>query len=120
MRALWLCGRDEVCGMARVTVIDRDGGEHQVDAKTGVSVMEVLRDSGDFGVAAICGGLCSCATCHVYVDDSWFGKLKSRHNDEQEILTALSSFKPNNSRLSCQIPFTNELDGIKVTVAPED
>ena len=106
--------------MARVTVIDRDGGEQQIEAKTGVSMMEVLRDSGDFGVAAICGGLCSCATCHVYVDDAWFGKLKARHNDEQEILTALSSFKPNHSRLSCQIPFTNELDGIKVTVAPED
>jgi 2Fe-2S ferredoxin len=119
MRALCVLSATRLT-MARVTVIDRDGGEHQVDAKTGVSVMEVLRDSGDFGVAAICGGLCSCATCHVYVDDAWFGKLKARHNDEQEILTALSSFKPNSSRLSCQIPFTNDIDGIKVTVAPED
>jgi len=106
--------------MARVTVIDRDGNEHQVDAQTGGSVMEVLRDSGDFGVAAICGGLCSCATCHVYVDSDWMSKLKPRHNDEQEILVALSSFKPDSSRLSCQIPFTAEVDGIKVEVAPEE
>jgi 2Fe-2S ferredoxin len=110
----------EVVSMTRMTVVDRDGKEHQVDAQPGVSVMEVLRDSGDFGVAAICGGLCSCATCHVYVDSAWMGKLKSRHNDEQEILVALSSFKPNNSRLSCQVPFTSELEGIKVEVAPED
>ena len=106
--------------MARIVVVDRDGKEHQVDAKTGVSVMEVLRDSGDFGVAAICGGLCSCATCHVFVDSAWMPKLKSRHNDEQEILVALSSFNPNASRLSCQVPFTPELDGLKVEVAPED
>lgn len=106
--------------MGRMTVIDRDGGEQQIDAQPGVSVMEVLRDGGDFGVTAICGGLCSCATCHVYVDDAWMGKLKARHNDEMEILTALTSFKPGNSRLSCQVPFTAELDGIKVAVAPED
>jgi 2Fe-2S ferredoxin len=106
--------------MTRITVIDRDGGEHQVDAKAGGSMMEVLRDSGDFGVAAICGGLCSCATCHVYVDSAWMAKLKPRHNDEQEILVALSSFKSQTSRLSCQIPFTAELEGIKVTIAPEE
>jgi 2Fe-2S ferredoxin len=106
--------------MARMVVVDRDGKEHQVDAQTGVSVMEVLRDSGDFGVAAICGGLCSCATCHVFVDAAWLPKLKPRHNDEQEILVALSSFKPATSRLSCQVPFTPELDGLKVAVAPED
>ena len=106
--------------MTRMTVVDRDGKEHQVDTQSGVSVMEVLRDSGDFGVAAICGGLCSCATCHVYIDRAWMGKLKSRHNDEQEILVALSSYKSDSSRLACQVPFTPELDGIKVTVAPEE
>ncbi|MBC7982288.1 MAG: 2Fe-2S iron-sulfur cluster binding domain-containing protein [Candidatus Obscuribacterales bacterium] len=106
--------------MARMVVIDRDGAEHQVEAATGVSVMEVLRDSGDFGVAAICGGLCSCATCHVHIDSAWVSKLKARHNDEQEILVVLSSFNPNGSRLSCQIPFTPELDGLKVAVAPEE
>jgi 2Fe-2S ferredoxin len=106
--------------MARVVVVDRDGVEHQVEAATNQSMMEVLRDSGDFGVAAICGGLCSCATCHVHVDSAWMSKLKPRHNDEQEILVVLSSYEPNNSRLACQVPFTPELNGIKVTVAPEE
>jgi ferredoxin, 2Fe-2S len=106
--------------MARVIVVDQDGAESELQASAGVSLMEVLRDGGDFGITAICGGLCSCATCHVYVDDAWAGKLKARHNDEHEILVALNSFKPNNSRLSCQVPFVDELDGIKVTVAPEE
>jgi len=106
--------------MTRVVVIDRDGVEHEVEAAPSGSLMEVLRDSGDFGVTAICGGLCSCATCHVYVDSAWAGKLKPRHNDEQEILTALSSFRQEASRLSCQVPFTEDLDGIRVQVAPED
>jgi len=103
-----------------IHVTDRDGNRATVSGNVGLSMMEVLRDSGDFGVAAICGGLCSCATCHVYVDDTWLPKLKNRHNDEQEILVALSSFKPKNSRLSCQIPVTAELDGIALAVAPED
>jgi 2Fe-2S ferredoxin len=106
--------------MARVVVVDRDGAEHQVDAATGQSMMEVLRDSGDFGVAAICGGLCSCATCHIHVDSAWLPKLKPRHNDEAEILVVLGSYDPAQSRLACQIPFTPELEGIKVTVAPEE
>jgi ferredoxin, 2Fe-2S len=106
--------------MARIRVVDQNGAEHELQSAPGVSLMEVLRDGGDYGITAICGGLCSCATCHVYVDDDWMGKLKARHNDEQEILTALSSFKPGNSRLSCQIPFTAELDNIKVTVAPDE
>jgi len=106
--------------MAQVVVVDRDGKEHQVDAATGQTMMEVLRDSGDFGVAAICGGVCSCATCHVYVDAAWSPKIKGRHNDETEILTALEAYNPDTSRLSCQIKFTPELAGIKVTVAPEE
>jgi ferredoxin, 2Fe-2S len=106
--------------MARITVTDRDGVSHEIDAAPGVSLMEVLRDAGDYGITAICGGLCSCATCHVYVDASWTAKLKARHNDEQEILTALTSFDSARSRLSCQIPFTTELDGIAVAVAPDE
>lgn len=103
-----------------INVTDRDGNQATVSGRVGLSMMEVLRDSGDFGVAAICGGLCSCATCHVYVDDTWLPKLKNRHNDEQEILVALSSFRAKNSRLSCQIPVATDLDGISLTVAPED
>src|SRR5206468_11998159 len=86
--------------MALLRVVDRDGVEHEVDAKTGLKVMETLREL-DYGVAAICGGMCSCATCHVYVDPEWTSKLPEPMSDERELLTELSHHE-NNSRLSCQ------------------
>ena len=64
--------------MALLRVVDRDGVEHEVDAKPGLKVMETLREL-DYGVAAICGGMCSCATCHVYVDPEWLSKSAGRH-----------------------------------------
>ncbi|NLG76286.1 MAG: 2Fe-2S iron-sulfur cluster binding domain-containing protein, partial [Xanthomonadaceae bacterium] len=67
-----------------------------------------------------CGGMCSCATCHVYVDPEWIDKLPEMQSDERELITELTTYQPGVSRLSCQIPFTEELDGIKVTVAPEE
>jgi len=93
--------------MALLRVVDRDGVEHEVDAKPGLKVMETLREL-DYGVAAICGGMCSCATCHVYVDPQWVSKLPAAMSDEKELLTELSHHE-SNSRLSCQIEFTNEL-----------
>jgi 2Fe-2S ferredoxin len=104
--------------MARMTVVDRDGKEHEVDAKPGLKVMEILREL-DYGVAAICGGLCSCATCHVYVDESWADRLPKRQSDEQDLLTELSDYRPATSRLSCQIEFTDALSGLKVTIAQD-
>jgi 2Fe-2S ferredoxin len=104
--------------MARMTVVDRDGKQHEVEAKPGLKVMEILREL-DYGVAAICGGLCSCATCHVYVDESWVARLPKRQSDEQDLLTELSDYRPANSRLSCQIDFTEALNGLKVTIAPD-
>jgi 2Fe-2S ferredoxin len=104
--------------MARMTVVDRDGKEHEIEAKPGLKIMEVLREL-DYGVAAICGGLCSCATCHVYVDPAWFGRLPARQGDEQELLTELSDYRADTSRLSCQVDFTEALDGIKLTIAPD-
>lgn len=104
--------------MARLTVVDRDGEAHEVEAKPGLKLMEILREL-DYGVAAICGGLCSCATCHVYIDPSWTAKLPKRQSDEQELLTELSDYRPDTSRLSCQVDFTEALDGIKVTIAPD-
>ncbi len=104
--------------MAQMTVVDRDGIEHSVEAKPGLTVMEVLREL-DYGVAAICGGLCSCATCHVYVDGDWFDKLPPRQSDESDLLQELSDYKPEKSRLSCQVAFTESLDGLKVTIAPD-
>jgi 2Fe-2S ferredoxin len=104
--------------MARMIVVDRDGKEHEVETKTGLKVMEILREL-DYGVAAICGGLCSCATCHVYVDEPWASRLPKPQGDEAELLKELSDYKEGTSRLSCQIDFTDALDGVKVTIAPD-
>src|ERR1700753_3263864 len=104
--------------MALLRVVDRDGVEHEVDAKTGLKVMETLREL-DYGVAAICGGMCSCATCHVYVDPEWVSRLPAPISDEKELLPELSPHQ-SNSRLSCQLEFTNELAGLRVTIAQDE
>ena len=104
--------------MADMVIVDRDGVEHRVPGKTGVSLMETLREV-DYGVAAICGGMCSCATCHVYIDESWAARLPAAQGDETELLQELSGRRPT-SRLSCQVEFTPALDGLRLTVAPDD
>ncbi len=104
--------------MAELVIVDRLGKEHTVTGRLNASVMETLRDL-DFGVAAICGGMCSCATCHVWVDEEWTGRLPARQGDETELLRELASFKPN-SRLSCQVQFTEALSGLKVAIAPDE
>jgi 2Fe-2S ferredoxin len=104
--------------MPLLRVVDRDGVEHEVDAKTGLKVMENLREL-DYGVAAICGGMCSCATCHIYIDPEWAGKLPAPMSDERELLAELAHYEPR-SRLSCQLDFTPELAGLRVTIAPDE
>ncbi len=104
--------------MALLRVIDRDGQEHEVEAKTGLKVMETLREL-DYGVAAICGGMCSCATCHIYIDPDWQARLPAPMSDERELLTELAHTQ-DNSRLSCQVEFTAELAGLRVTIAPDE
>jgi 2Fe-2S ferredoxin len=104
--------------MARMNVVDRDGRLHEIDAKPGLKFMEILRDL-DYGVAAICGGLCSCATCHIYIDEAWATKLPKKQSDEQDLLTELSDYREASSRLSCQVEFTEALSGIRITIAPE-
>jgi ferredoxin, 2Fe-2S len=104
--------------MALLKVVDRDGVEHEVDAKTGLKVMETLREL-DYGVAAICGGMCSCATCHVYVDPAWVDRLPQPQSDERELLGELSH-QTEQSRLSCQVEFTPALAGLRVTIAPDE
>ena len=104
--------------MATLQVIDRDGVSHEVEAKPGLKVMEVLREL-DYGVAAICGGMCSCATCHVYVDAEWLGKLPPPMSDERELLGELAHYREN-SRLSCQVEITPALSGLKVTIAEDE
>jgi len=104
--------------MPKVRVIDRDGVERELDAPNGATLMEPLRDMDD-GVAAICGGMCSCATCHVYVDEEWVSKIPPPMSDETDMLGDLTTRKPN-SRLSCQVQLNESLSGIKVSVAPEE
>ena len=104
--------------MPMVRVVDRDGTERELDAPSGATLMEPLRDMDD-GVAAICGGMCSCATCHVYVDAEWVAKLPAPMSDESDMLGDLIS-RRENSRLSCQIILNDAISGVKVTIAPEE
>lgn len=104
--------------MTLLKVIDRDGKEHDVEARTGVKVMETLREL-DYGISAICGGMCSCATCHIYIDPAWVSRLPAPMSDERELLTELAHHKET-SRLSCQIDMTEALAGLRVTIAPDE
>ena len=103
--------------MGVVFVTDRDGTEHELDAREGYTLMEIMRDAG-LPVAAICGGQCICSTCHVYVAHEWAARLKPREPDEQ-VMVEDSGHYQDNSRLACQIDFGESLDGIKLTLAPE-
>ena len=105
--------------MSKLSVTTREGSEISVDAKTGESVMELIRDAGIDELLAICGGCCSCATCHVYVDEEFLDALPTMSSDEDDLLDG-SSYRAPNSRLSCQIPFSDVLDGLRVRIAPEE
>ena len=105
--------------MPKLVVVDRSGAEKTVEAKAGVSVMEAIRDNGFDELLALCGGCCSCATCHIHVDADWLGKLEPMSEDENDLLDS-SDHRTAASRLSCQIPLSAALDGLKVVIAPED
>lgn len=107
--------------MPTLIVTDRSGNEHELsgDGLAGLSVMEIIRDSGVEQILALCGGCCSCSTCHVYVDVNFLDKLSPMSREETELLDG-SDHRSELSRLSCQVRFRDELDGLKVAVAPED
>ncbi len=105
--------------MAVINVTNRAGKTESINGKVGNTLMEILRDAGQ-DVEAICGGCCSCATCHVFIDDAWTAKMPPRSEDETELVEQTNAFKPANSRLSCQIKFTDAMDGLAVTVAPAE
>jgi len=105
--------------MPQIIVVTRDGTEHQVDAEPGLSVMEIIRDAGFDELMALCGGCCSCATCHVYVAPEFGDHLPAAGADEDDLLDS-SDHRGAASRLSCQLRFDGALDGLKVTIAPED
>jgi 2Fe-2S ferredoxin len=105
--------------MPELIVTTRDGAEQQLTGASGVSVMEVIRDSGIDELLALCGGCCSCATCHVYVDPAFADRISAMTDDESDLLDS-SDHRQETSRLSCQVTFGPELDGLRVTIAPED
>jgi ferredoxin, 2Fe-2S len=105
--------------MPKLIVTTREGEERELEGTRGLSVMEVIRDGGIDEVLALCGGNCSCATCHVHVDPAFADLLPPMSADEDDLLDSTSD-RDERSRLSCQIPFGPALDGMRVTIAPED
>ena len=105
--------------MPKLVVVTRDGQERAVDGDVGLSVMEVIRDNGFDELLALCGGCCSCATCHVHVDEEWAAELPKMGADEDDLLDS-SDHRVATSRLSCQLVFGPALDGMRVSIAPED
>lgn len=105
--------------MPKLTVVTREGTEQSIEGEAGLSVMEVIRDAGIDELLALCGGCCSCATCHIHVDPAFADLLPAMTADEDDLLDS-SDARVAMSRLSCQLPFDDSLDGLRVTIAPED
>lgn len=105
--------------MPQIVVVNQAGAETTVDAPNGRTLMEVIRDNGFDEMLALCGGCCSCATCHVHVDPAFIDKLPPMSEDENDLLDS-SDYRNEFSRLSCQVPMTDALDGARVTIAQAD
>lgn len=105
--------------MPRLTIILRNGDIRELEGKENLSLMENIRDGGVDEVMALCGGSCSCATCHVFVDPAFVGRLPPMSDDENDLLDSSDHRRPT-SRLSCQLRVTGDLDGLVVTIAPVD
>lgn len=105
--------------MAKLLVVGSEGKEQAVEAKAGLTVMEIIRDAGFDEMLALCGGACSCATCHVHVDPAYVDKLPPVSEDENDLLDS-SDKRDETSRLSCQLKMSDDLDGMRVTIVSED
>ena len=103
--------------MGKIFVKDREDNINELEASEGLVLMEIIRDA-NMDIEAACGGCAACATCHVYVDDKWISKLDSIKDEEESMLDQTFNLK-DNSRLSCQIPYKDALDGIKLALAPK-
>lgn len=100
--------------MVKIVFIEHTGAQHEVSVKTGGSVMQAAVSNGVPGIDADCGGSCSCATCHVYVNSEWLERV-GEVNPVEDAMLSLSADRKENSRLSCQIKVTDALDGLIVT-----
>ena len=105
--------------MPKLTVVTREGDEREIEGEAGLSVMEVIRDAGIDELLALCGGCCSCATCHIKIDPAFADKLPPMSEDENDLLDS-SDHRDATSRLSCQVPFSEALEGVRIEIAPED
>ena len=103
--------------MPKLIITDRSGKKSGIEYDSNFTLMETLRANG-YDIEASCGGCCACATCHVYIDEKWTNKLKNMDDDEESMLDQAFDVK-NNSRLSCQIELSEELDGLEIEIAPE-
>ena len=103
--------------MPKIIITNRDGKKHEIDADPNFTLMEAIRDKG-FDIEASCGGCCACATCHVYIDEKWKTRV-TKSNDDEESMLDLAFDVRDNSRLSCQIELSDELDGLELEIAPE-
>ena len=101
--------------MPKITYIEHSGKKHEIDVPAGHSVMQGAVDKRVPGIDADCGGQCACGTCHVYVDAAWLGKLPQKQTQETEMLDFAAMAEPN-SRLSCQLTVSADLDGLVVTM----
>lgn len=109
----------ELTIMTTMTVTTREGDIRELQSQAGLSVMEAIRSAGIDELLALCGGCCSCATCHVYVDPAYAQRVSPMSADEDDLLDS-SSHRSRWSRLSCQLVISAELDGLAVTIAPEE
>lgn len=105
--------------MPRIIVASRSGKVSEIVAEASQTLMEVIRDEG-IEIEALCGGCCSCATCHVYIDPEFKDLLPAMSEDEAQLLEGSDHRNPGTSRLSCQIRLTEQMEGLRVTVAPAD
>lgn len=100
-----------------ILVTDHAGKEHKLEAIPGFSIMEIIRDAG-LDLEAICGGCCACATCHCYLNEEYLAKINKADDDEESMLDQVFEVKKN-SRLTCQLTFTEDLDGLKLILGPK-
>ena len=103
--------------MGHIKVTDLQGQEHDIEAETGLSVMEIIYDA-NVPIKASCFGCCSCSTCHVYVDAEWATRLEERSEEEEEVLDMVTEYR-DNSRLCCQIIYNENLDGLRVSLTAD-
>jgi len=101
--------------MTKITFVEHNGTEHALDAENGMTLMEAAVKNSIPGIDADCGGACACATCHIYLRDGWAEKTGSREEMEEDMLDFAFDVR-DNSRLSCQIKVSDEIDGIVVDV----